>query len=268
MTVKQRLQGLVIGVLAGLLVSAATAYAASSTTIAVDFKKLTFLFDGVEKQPQGDGAFVYKGTTYVPLRFVAESIGKPVHYDAKKATIRVGKGYTRAPDMQIDVSKSYKAKVATTMGAFTIELFAKDAPKTVNNFVALSQDGYYNDILFHRVVPNFVIQSGDPTGTGSGGPGYAIEDELDNGHDYEDGIVAMANTGMPNSGGSQFFICTGSDCENLNQYPNYSIFGKVTEGLDVVHAIGDVKLKQSETTGETSVPVSPVKIKSIVIEAS
>ncbi|WP_174818602.1 peptidylprolyl isomerase [Paenibacillus kobensis] len=263
---KHRLQGLVIGLLVGLLLSAATAYAASGT-IVVDFKKITFLFDGVEKKPPGDGAFLYKGTTYVPLRFVSESIGKPVNYDAKKATIRVGKGYTKAPEMTIDTAKTYKAKVTTTAGSFTIELFAKDAPKTVNNFVTLSQDGYYNDIIFHRILDNFVIQSGDPLGTGQGGPGYSFEDELDNGHKYEDGIVAMANAG-PNTNGSQFFICTGTDSENLNQYPNYSIFGKVTEGLDVVHAISKSKVKVNEMTGETSTPVTPVKIKSVVIEVS
>ncbi|GFN33135.1 peptidylprolyl isomerase [Paenibacillus xylaniclasticus] len=263
---KHRLQGLVIGLLVGLLLSAAGAYAASRT-IEVEFKKITFLFDGVEKKPSGEGAFLYKGTTYVPLRFVSESIGKSVTYDANKATIRVGKGYPKAPDMTIDASKAYKAKVSTTVGSFTIELFAKDAPKTVNNFVTLAQDGYYNDLIFHRIIDNFVIQTGDPLGTGQGGPGYMFEDELDNGYKYEDGIVAMANAG-PNTNGSQFFICTGTDCENLNQYPNYSIFGKVTEGLEVVHAISKAKVKANELTGEKSMPVNPVKIKSVVIEVS
>ncbi|EFM10585.1 peptidyl-prolyl cis-trans isomerase cyclophilin type [Paenibacillus curdlanolyticus YK9] len=263
--VKHRLQGLVIGMLVGVLLCAATAYAATGT-ITVEFKKLTFLFDGVEKKPTGDGAFMYKGTTYVPLRFVSESIGKPITYDAKNSIIRVGKGYTKMPAMTINTSKKYKAKVTTTLGAFTIELFAKEAPLTVNNFVALSQDGYYDNVIFHRVLEDFVIQSGDPTGTGAGGPGYTFKDELNNGYTYKDGIVAMANAG-PNTNGSQFFICTGANSEQLNNYPNYSIFGKITEGLDIVHAISKVKVQASET-GEISKPVTPVKIKSIVIEVS
>ncbi|MWC31191.1 peptidylprolyl isomerase [Paenibacillus sp. MMS18-CY102] len=209
---------------------------------------------------------MYKGTTYVPLRFVSESIGKPVTYDADRATIRVGKTYAKMPAMAINTSKSYKAKVTTTLGAFTIQLFAKDAPLTVNNFVTLSKDGYYDNVIFHRVLENFVIQSGDPTGTGAGGPGYTFKDELYNGYTYKDGIVAMANAG-PNTNGSQFFVCTGTDSELLNDNPNYTIFGKIVEGLDVVHAISKVKVKASGT-GELSVPVTPVKIKSVVIEVS
>lgn len=167
------------------------------------------------------------------------------------------------PAMEIDTAKSYEAEFTTSKGNFKIELFAKDAPKTVNNFVFLARQGFYNDVVFHRIIQTFMIQTGDPEGTGAGGPGYQFEDEKTN-YAYEPGIVAMANAG-PNTNGSQFFICTGDDSRNLNQTPNYTIFGKVTKGMDVVGAIAATPVEANPHTGEPSSPTEKVQIKKIKI---
>nr|WP_245855868.1 peptidylprolyl isomerase [Paenibacillus rigui] len=166
--------------------------------------------------------------------------------------------------MSIDASKSYRALVKTNKGQFTIELYANTAPVTVNNFVFLAKEGFYNDIIFHRIIKTFMIQTGDPTGTGRGGPGYAFKDELSSEHTYEPGIVAMANAG-PNTNGSQFFICTGEDSKHLNQMPNYTIFGKVIDGMDTVVRIADTKVEKDKKTGEASSPAEKVIIESISI---
>lgn len=166
------------------------------------------------------------------------------------------------PAMEIDTNKSYTAKFTTTKGEFTVELFAKDAPITVNNFVFLSRQGFYNDVIFHRIIETFMIQTGDPKGTGAGGPGYKFEDE-ETDYKYEPGIVAMANAG-PNTNGSQFFICTGEDSIALNNSPNYTIFGKVTEGMDVVKAIAATPVELG-LSGEVSSPTETVQIQGIEI---
>jgi len=148
--------------------------------------------------------------------------------------------WSSAPSTIIDADKTYTATITTDLGKFVIALDAKDAPKTVNNFVFLAQHGFYNCVIFHRVIPQFMDQTGDPTGTGSGGPGYTIPDELPakatNAADqYPLGSVAMANTGQPNTGGSQWFIVAGSEGESL---PNtYALFGHVTSGMSVVEKI-------------------------------
>ncbi len=156
--------------------------------------------------------------------------------------------------MIIDTNKTYQAEVTTSKGTFTIDLYAKEAPKTVNNFVFLSKEGFYNNVTFHRIIKTFMIQTGDPQGTGRGGPGYKFADELKTTHTYEPGTVAMANSG-PNTNGSQFFICSGADCANLNSMPNYSIFGKVT--ADSMATI----LKIAETPVEMGGESSPSKPK-------
>ncbi len=173
------------------------------------------------------------------------------------------KKYEKPPAMQIDPKKQYTAVISTTMGDITVQLFAKDAPKTVNNFVFLAKDKFYDNITFHRVIKDFMIQTGDPLGTGMGGPGYTFEDELNNGHKYEPGVVAMANAG-PNTNGSQFFIGSGEQVTGLKNYPNYTIFGKVTGGMDVVQKISAVKVKPN-AAGEKSAPEQPIKIKTITI---
>ena len=128
------------------------------------------------------------------------------------------------------------ATLQTSKGAIEVELFDDDAPKTVGNFVKLARDGFYNGVVFHRVIPDFMIQGGDPTGTGRGGPGYTFEDEL-NDHKVERGALAMANAG-PNTNGSQFFIVTADSCPWLDG--KHTVFGRVTNGLDVVDTISHV----------------------------
>ncbi|CCH55210.1 peptidyl-prolyl cis-trans isomerase cyclophilin type [Fibrisoma limi BUZ 3] len=129
-----------------------------------------------------------------------------------------------------------KAEMRTDKGTMTIEFFEKDAPKTVENFVSLAKKGFYNGITFHRVIPNFMIQGGDPTGTGAGGPGYTIPCELTGDNQYHDrGVLSMAHRGR-NTGGSQFFICHNrQNTQHLDR--NHTVFGKVVEGLDVIDQI-------------------------------
>lgn len=147
------------------------------------------------------------------------------------------------PAMQIDPKKSYSAKMATTKGEIVIELYPEYAPVTVNNFVFLTQQGFYDGVSFHRVIRNFMIQGGDPTGTGRGGPGYRFADEVgaSNPLKHETGVLSMANAG-PNTNGSQFFI-THSPQPHLDG--KHTVFGKVTSGMNVVNAIqqGDVMVK-------------------------
>jgi cyclophilin family peptidyl-prolyl cis-trans isomerase len=128
------------------------------------------------------------------------------------------------------------ATLHTNHGAITVELFGEDAPKTVGNFEKLARDGFYEGVVFHRVIPDFMIQGGDPTGTGSGGPGYTFEDEI-NDHRVERGALAMANAG-PNTNGSQFFIVTAEACPWLDG--KHTVFGRVTAGMDVVDRIADL----------------------------
>ena len=142
--------------------------------------------------------------------------------------------WDRSPEMQIDTGKNYMAEIKTDRGSIKLELFPNYAPKTVNNFVFLAQQGFYDGVSFHRVISNFMIQGGDPTGTGSGGPGYSFEDEVaDNPLTHETGVISMANAG-PNTNGSQFFI-THSPQPHLNG--NHTVFGKVVSGQDVVDSI-------------------------------
>ena len=138
------------------------------------------------------------------------------------------------PPMCIDLSKRYTARMVTSMGEMSIALDALGAPRTVNNFVVLARYHYFEGIVFHRVIPGFVVQGGDPTGTGRGGPGYRFEDELPKAGRYEIGSVAMANAGA-NTNGSQFFLISGPQGTRLP--PQYSLFGKIVTGLDVLAAI-------------------------------
>ncbi|MCI4668497.1 MAG: peptidylprolyl isomerase [Bacteroidia bacterium] len=137
-----------------------------------------------------------------------------------------------------------KAEIHTTKGVMKLEFFDKDAPKTVANFISLAKKGFYDGVSFHRVIPNFVIQGGDPTGTGAGGPGYKIDCELDGDNQYHDrGVLSMAHAGR-NTGGSQFFICHNRD-NTAHLDRNHTVFGKVVEGLEVIDQIrqGDVMEK-------------------------
>ena len=152
------------------------------------------------------------------------------------------KQWSSPPEMQIDPKKSYTASIATPRGEIKIELFPEHAPITVNNFVFLAREGYYDNVAFHRVIPNFVIQGGDPTGTGSGGPGYRFEDEcIGNPHKHGTGSLSMANAG-PSTNGSQFFI-THRPQPHLDG--KHTVFGQVIKGQDVVNAVrqGDPMIK-------------------------
>ncbi len=160
------------------------------------------------------------------------------------------------PSMQIDTTKNYQALIKTDKGEISVELYANNTPVTVNNFVYLSRNDYYDGVVFHRTVPGFMIQGGDPTGTGRGGPGYQFDDEPFEG-EYTRGTMAMANAG-PNTNGSQFFIMH----KDYQLPPNYVIFGKAIEGLDVVDAIATAPTNPG---GEGSSPVNPVKILSVEI---
>ncbi len=144
------------------------------------------------------------------------------------------KKWNTPPDMQIDLKKNYVASIETERGTIEIQLYPQHAPKTVNNFVFLAKEGFYDGLTFHRVISNFMIQGGDPTGTGTSGPGYKFGDETyNNPLKHETGALSMANAG-PNTNGSQFFI-THSPQPHLNGH--HTVFGKVIKGQDVVNAI-------------------------------
>ena len=162
--------------------------------------------------------------------------------------------YSAPHAMAIDPAKSYTATIETTAGTMVAELFPGDAPNTVNNFVCLARDGYYESVIFHRVIPGFMIQGGDPTGTGSGGPGYRFDDEPVK-RPYSRGTLAMANAGK-NTNGSQFFIMHA----DYGLPPSYTIFGKLTSGEDIIDAIATAK------KGPQDRPVEPVSMTSITIE--
>lgn len=168
--------------------------------------------------------------------------------------------YSAPPAMQIDPQKTYTATLHTTKGEITIELFPGEAPKTVNNFVFLAREGFYDNVKFHRIIRGFMVQTGDPTGTGAGGPGYRFEDERVT-RDYDRGIVAMANAG-PNTNGSQFFIMHAN-----NALPkNYTIFGQVTDqqSLATLDAIANTPVR-ANSRGELSMPTEDVLITSVDI---
>ncbi|MBK8420203.1 peptidylprolyl isomerase [Candidatus Villigracilis saccharophilus] len=169
----------------------------------------------------------------------------------------MAKQWTTPPEMQIDPKKTYKASMETDKGTMVIELFAAKTPITVNNFVFLSREGYYDGVIFHRVINDFMVQGGDPTGTGRGGPGYKFGDEFDSSlkHDKR-GILSMANAG-PATNGSQFFITHGPT-PHLNG--KHTVFGQVVEGLDVLMAI------PARDPGNINAPA--VKIISVTIEES
>jgi cyclophilin family peptidyl-prolyl cis-trans isomerase len=160
------------------------------------------------------------------------------------------------PPMCIDVDKRYSAEMVTSHGTLRIALDPIAAPKTVNNFVFLARYHYFDGIVFHRIIPGFVLQGGDPQGTGTGGPGYRFEDELPSAGRYQLGSLAMANAG-PNTNGSQFFVISGPS--GIRLPPQYSLFGQVIDGLDVVDAIdklGSGSGKPKETVTIESVTIT------------
>ena len=163
------------------------------------------------------------------------------------------KQYSAAPALSIDLSTTYTATIETNLGTLTAEFFPADAPVTVNNFVFLAREGYYDGVIFHRVIKGFMIQGGDPTGTGRGGPGYKFADEPVR-RKYLRGTLAMANSG-PNTNGSQFFVMHS----DYALPPSYTIFGKLTAGEDVLDAVA------TTPTGAQDRPSTPVTIRTITI---
>jgi cyclophilin family peptidyl-prolyl cis-trans isomerase len=164
--------------------------------------------------------------------------------------------FSDPPEMGIDPDQRYTATMSTSMGDLVIALDAVKAPKTVNNFVFLALNHYYDGVIFHRIINGFMCQGGDPTGTGRGGPGYRFADELPKSGQYEIGSVAMANAG-PDTNGSQFFLISGKSGVQLP--PQYSLFGKIVKGLDIVDEM------QRVPTGGGDRPKTDVVINSVTI---
>jgi len=170
-----------------------------------------------------------------------------------------------APPFALERGKRYTAKFETSMGDFAAELYSDTAPMTVNSFVFLANEGFYDGVIFHRVVPGFVVQGGDPTGTGTGGPGYTFADEgIPSHRDYEKGTLAMANSG-PGTNGSQFFVCVADLRGRLPK--QYNIFGKVTEGMDVVESMVNVPLLPGGD-GARSKPAEPITINRVTVTSN
>ena len=181
-------------------------------------------------------AIAHRAALQAHANRVAVAAGCPKSTSSRANTLT----FAKAPRMTITKTASYRAVISTTAGKFTVTLDPKTAPISVNNFVFLARHGFYNCVIFHRVIPLFMNQTGDPTGTGAGGPGYTIPNENPQAasnslYQYPPGSVAMANTGAPHSGGSQFFIVTGTGGENLPA--SYALFGHVTSGLNVAATI-------------------------------
>ena len=188
-----------------------------------------------------------------------DPVSTPTPQSLQSSSGRTYQQYGAPPLMTINADATYLAHIRTNKGDITVELFVSDAPKTVNNFVFLAREGFYNGVSFHRVLRNFMIQTGDPQGDGSGGPGYRFADEPVS-RSYSKGILAMANAG-PNTNGSQFFIVHGPQ---VTLPPRYTIFGRVTEGLDAVDEIAASPV-QASPQGEVSSPIESLLIESVEI---
>lgn len=170
--------------------------------------------------------------------------------------------WSSPPPITLKPGTDYSAHIKTNMGSFTFHLFAKRDPVAVNNFVFLANQGFYNGDHFFRVISGFMVQTGDPTNNGTGGPGYHFGDELPPPVPYAPGVVAMANSGA-NTNGSQFFICTGPQCDSLP--PSYTELGEVTSGLAVVQAIAALPVTTNPVTGEQSMPTRLAYMESVTI---
>ncbi len=173
--------------------------------------------------------------------------------------------WSTPPPIILKQGKTYSAIVHTNRGDITIKLLAGKAPRTVNNFVFLAQQHFFDGDAFFRIIKEFMIQTGDPNNNGTGNPGYSFADELPPAYQYAPGVVAMANAG-PNTNGSQFFICSGKDAASLNDAPHYTVFGIVTTGLDVVKRIAATPVVANPNMGgELSQPTQDAHIISVDI---
>ena len=174
---------------------------------------------------------------------------------SKESEPKMAKKYDAPADQKIDANKKYTATIETDAGTMTAELYPKIAPKTVNSFVFLAREGYYEGVIFHRVIPGFMIQGGDPTGTGTGGPGYKLKAEF-NDFKHDKGVLSMARTNDPNSAGSQFFVMHDR-APHLDR--QYTAFGKATSGVDVIDKIA------MAPKGAQDRPIKPASIRKITI---
>jgi peptidyl-prolyl cis-trans isomerase B (cyclophilin B) len=216
---RQRRQRIIAGVVAGILAVGAIGYAG-----------WVFLFSGDDEGQANPSA----GPTAAPSPTPSPELPVACGGKVPRAKKEEKPMFNRPPKMQIDTETRYSAEIDTSCGPIEVELFAKETPVTVNNFVFLAREGFYDGLTFHRVIPDFVIQGGDPAGDGTGGPGYQFEDEIvDRLKFNEPGLLAMANSGK-DTNGSQFFITTGEP-KHLNGL--HTIFGRVTEGMDAVREI-------------------------------
>ncbi len=241
---------LVIGISAALFSGGKSPSTTTTTTTAAAAATTTTIPGQSEADLTAQSASNAKAVAY----------GCPASTSARVNTL----SWKKAPPMTIDTSKIYDADFDTTAGSFVVQLNAAAAPITVNNFVFLAEHNYYKCVIFQRVIPGFMIQGGDPTGTGSGGPGYTIADEYPKAGspNYPLYSIAMANTGAAHSGGSQFFIVTGSTGESLS--PTYSLFGKVVSGFSVVRTIQNVGNPSQTANG--SPPLVTYRILNITIK--
>lgn len=216
------------------------------------------------KKPDFKDFFLYIGLIAIAavalLFFLSRPKEVPVIQSSQEASASssMKKNYTAAPALTINQNKTYAADVKTSKGSFTIEFFTKDTPQTVNNFVFLAKEGFYDGTVFHRIIKDFMIQGGDPKGDGTGGPGYSFPDEKIT-RNYTRGTVAMANSG-PNTNGSQFFIMH----KDTDLPKNYVIFGQVTKGLETIDAIASIPTGQN-SFGEQSTPTEKVTIEKISV---
>jgi peptidyl-prolyl cis-trans isomerase B (cyclophilin B) len=253
-----------IGIILGLILVVAAGFAIFSADDADDTEDVTSDSTSTEPSEDGSTASTEAGDATVVLPGAGASVTgetpcPPADGSAERTT-----EFEQAPPMCIDEAKSYTATLETTEGDIVIELDAANAPITVNNFVVLSRYHFYDNVPFHRIVPGFVNQAGDPVGPtpGTGGPGYTIADELpaDPATAYSPGTVAMANSG-PESGGSQFFLVIGDPSGALSGAGSYSVFGEIVEGQEVSEAINALG-------GEDEKPTKPVAITSVTITES
>jgi cyclophilin family peptidyl-prolyl cis-trans isomerase len=190
------------------------------------------------------------------VRLVAPLLALLLAAPMTLAQKKEAKSWQNEPEMKIDPNKVYVARMDTTAGPIVLELYPKLAPHHVNSFVFLAKEGFYDGVIFHRVIPGFMIQGGDPTGTGTGGPGYELKAEF-NPTKHTRGVLSAARSSDPNSAGSQFFIMHG-DAPHLDG--KYTAYGKVIEGMDTVDKIA------TAPTGANDRPRNPVSIRSIKIE--
>jgi cyclophilin family peptidyl-prolyl cis-trans isomerase len=183
--------------------------------------------------------------------------------EAPDAATRPKPQFFGPPKLKIDVDRIYRVTLKTSCGDIVLDLDPGSAPQTVNSFVFLARRDYFDGQYFHRIAASIdVIQSGDPTGTGTGGPGYTIPDELQGGESYGPGVLAMANTGAPNTGGSQFFVIVGPKGHALDDQASYTVFGEVASGLDVAQRIFGFAPESGD--GQ---PTEAVYIEEVVVEA-